>query len=125
MRKLLLALMVLCAILIAPPTTIMTMMLASWKPSGFATVNMVVVALGSVWLGLRLVSLSLVNAKPPWANRSLLNYVRNYAARYSPLRIAQQLTEHVIDGCYVSNRVKANVSEAIEPNRWHLATLAL
>lgn len=53
-----------------------------------ATINGVTIAfLKRTWLGLRPVIIRLFRSKPPWAHRSLLNYVRTFAARYSPLKL--------------------------------------
>lgn len=61
--------------------------LGAWAFMAFAP-DMVVVVMGRIRLGWHLVVIKLSEAKPPWANRSLLNYVRNYKARYSPLRMS-------------------------------------
>ncbi len=46
-----------------------------------------IVFLKRTWLGLLLVIERLLRGRPPWAHRSLLNYARMFAARYTPLKL--------------------------------------
>ena len=48
--------------------------------------NMVIVLLARTWLGLHLVIIRLVGSTPPWAHRSLLNYVKAISARYAHIK---------------------------------------
>ena len=56
-----------------------------WVWDALPTFDTVAVIVRGIRLGWLLVVRKLSEVKPPWANRSLLNYVRILVARYSPL----------------------------------------